>query len=67
MENIAYFILIIVAIGWLVAMIVGMIKSFPVGIIGLIVILALGLLFVKALKERLENIKDDRYSKDVEK
>lgn len=67
MEKIAYIILLIVAIGWIIAMIAGMVAAFPVGIIGLVVILAFGLLFVKALKERLASMKDDRYSKDVEK
>ena len=67
MEKTAYIILTIVAIGWLVALIVGMVAAFPVGIIGLVVILAFGLLFVKALKERLASRKDDRYSKEVEK
>ena len=67
MEKMAYIILAIVAIGFLIAMIAGMVAAFPVGIIGLVVILAFGLLFVKALKERLSSRKDDRYSKDVEK
>ncbi len=67
MEKIAYIILAIVAIGWLIAMIAGMIVTFPVGIIGLVIILAFGLLFTKALKERLVSRKNDRYSKDVEK
>lgn len=67
MEKIAYIILAIVAIGFLIAMIAGMVAAFPVGIIGLVVILAFGLLFVKALKERLSSRKDDRYSKDVER
>ncbi|UCC94768.1 MAG: hypothetical protein JSW40_08145 [Candidatus Omnitrophota bacterium] len=67
MEKVAYVILAIVAIAWLIAMIVGMVAAFPAGIIGLVVILAFGLLFVKALKERLASKKNDRYSKDVEK
>ncbi|MFH1063172.1 MAG: hypothetical protein V1747_09875 [Candidatus Omnitrophota bacterium] len=67
MEKLAYVILSIVAVGWLIAMGIGMVVAFPFGIIGLAVILALGLLFVKALKERLASRKDDRYSKDVEK
>jgi len=66
-ERTAYIILIIVAIGWLVAMLVGMIAAFPIGLIGLVVIVGFGLLFVKVLKERLASSKEDRYSKDVEK
>ncbi len=67
MEKVAYIILTIAAIGWLIAMVVGMIEAFPFGLIGLVVILAFGLLFIKALKERLASRKDDRYSKDVKK
>lgn len=67
MEKVAYIILTIAAIGWLIAMVVGMIAAFPFGLIGLVVILAFGLLFIKALKERLKSRKDDRYSKDVKK
>lgn len=67
MEKIAYVILIIAAICWLIAMVAGMIAAFPFGIIGLVIIVGLGLLFAKALKERLTSRKDDRYSKDVEK
>lgn len=67
MEKVAYIILTIAAIGWLIAMVVGMIAAFPFGLIGLVVILAFGLLFIKALKERLTSRKDDRYSKDVKK
>jgi F0F1-type ATP synthase assembly protein I len=66
-EKIAYIILIILALGWLVAMVVGMIAAFPMGLIGLVVLIGLGLLFIKALKERLASSKDDHYSKDVEK
>jgi F0F1-type ATP synthase assembly protein I len=67
MERAAYIILLIVTIGWLVAMLVGMITAFPIGLIGLVVIVGLGLLFIKALKERLSSSKTDRYSKEVEK
>ncbi|RKY34190.1 MAG: hypothetical protein DRP78_06915 [Candidatus Omnitrophota bacterium] len=67
MEKIAYIILIIAVVCWLIAMIAGMIAVFPVGIIGLVIMLAFGLLFAKALKERLVSKKEDRYSKDIEK
>jgi F0F1-type ATP synthase assembly protein I len=66
-ERTAYIILLIVAIGWLVAMLVGMIAAFPIGLIGLVIIIGFGLLFVKALKERLASSKADHYSKEVEK
>ena len=67
MEKIAYVLLLIVAICWLVAMIAGMITIFPAGIIGLIAITGFGLLFIKALKERLKDQKNDHYSREVEK
>ena len=67
MEKTAYIILLIVALVWLLAMVVGMIAAFPLGLIGLVVIVGLGLLFIKALKERLSSSKVDRYSKEVEK
>lgn len=67
MEKIAYILLTIVAICWLIAMFAGMVAAFPVGLIGLVAIIGFGLLFVKALKERLKDQKNDRYSKDVDK
>jgi hypothetical protein len=66
-EKTAYKILVVLAFCWLIAIIVGMIEAFPFGILGLVAILAFGLLFIKALKERLANLKNDRYSKDVDK
>ncbi|MBN1900845.1 hypothetical protein JW926_05900 [Candidatus Sumerlaeota bacterium] len=67
MEKTAYAILIVVAIIWIVATIIGFIAAFPLGIIGLVAILGFGLLFIKALRERMAKTKDDRYSRDVEK
>ena len=67
MEKIAYILLLIVVICWFVAMIAGMVAAFPAGIIGLIAIVGFGLLFIKVLKERLKDQKQDRYSKEVEK
>ena len=67
MEKTGYIILIIVTIVWIVAWIVGMFENIWLGIIGLVTIVGLGLLFIKALTDRLESKKDDRYSRDVEK
>ncbi len=67
MEKTAYFILIIVTIIWIIAWIVGMFENVWLGIIGLVTIIGLGLLFIKALTDRLESKKDDKYSRDVEK
>jgi hypothetical protein len=67
METLAYAILLVVAILWLIGIIAGMVAAFPFGIIGLVVIFAIGLLFIKVLKQRLESKEDDYYSKKVEK
>lgn len=67
MERIGYTLLLIVALAWLVAMVVGLIVAFPWGIFGLVAIVALGLLFIKVIKERLANKEDDYYSKNVDK
>ncbi len=65
MEKTAYVLLIIVAVMWLIAMILGMIVAFPIGIFGLVVIVGVGLLFIKVLKERLSNKEDEYYSKNI--
>ena len=67
MEKIAYVLLIIVAICYLIAMIFGMIKTFPLGLIGFVFIIAIGLLLIKAFRERLSDKEDEHYSKNVEK
>jgi hypothetical protein len=67
MEKIAYILLSIVALCWLIGMLAGMIAAFPFGIIGLVAMLGIGLLFIKVLKERLSSKEDDYYSKKVEK
>ncbi len=67
MEKAAYVILAVAALAWVIAMIVGMISAFPVGLIGLVLLFAFGLLFAKALRDRVEKSRDDRYSRDVEK
>ncbi len=67
MEKTAYIILIIVAIAWVVAWVIGMFQNTWIGIIGLVMLIGLGLLFSKALRDRMKNYKSDRYSRDVEK
>ena len=67
MEKTGYIILIIVAIAWIIAWIVGMFENIWLGIIGLVTIVGLGLLFIKALTDRLTSKKDDKYSRDVKK
>lgn len=67
MEKIGYIILIIVAIAWIIALIIGLFQNIWIGIIGLVMLIGLGLLFIKAFRDRLKSYNSDRYSKDVEK
>ncbi len=67
MEKVAYIILIVVTIAWIIAWIIGMFENVWLGIIGLVTIVGLGLLFIKALTDRLASNKDDKYSRNVEK
>jgi hypothetical protein len=66
MEYIGYVLLAIVALIWIVALFIGMIAAFPYGIIGLIAIVGIGFLFIKVIKDRLENKEDDHYSDNVQ-
>ena len=67
MERVAYVLLGIVAVCWLVGMVVGMVKAFPFGIIGLLALAGVGLLLIKVFKERMTSAEDDYYSKNVDK
>ena len=66
MEKTAYAILLVLAVVWLAAMVVGMVAAFPFGVLGLLGLLAVGLLLIKVLRERLANTDDDYYSKHVD-
>lgn len=66
-EKIAYALLGIIAIAWLIAMVLGMVLAFPLGLIALLAFLAVGVLFIKVLKERWQSRDDNYYSKHVEK
>ena len=65
MEKTGYIILIIVAIAWIVAWLLGMFQSLWLGLIGLATLIGLGLLFLKALRDRIKEYKNDRYSRDI--
>lgn len=67
MEKIGYVLLLIVALIWILAMIVGMIAAFPLGIIGLMAIVGIGLLFAKVVRDRLASKEDDYYAENVER
>lgn len=66
MKYVAWGILLVLAILWLLAIITGKIVAFPFGLIGLLGLFAMGLLFAKVLKERMENKEDDYYDKHVD-
>jgi len=67
MENIGYILLGIVAVCWIAVIIIGIVTVFPYGLVGLIAILGIGFLFVKVIKDRLENKEDNHYSDTVDK
>lgn len=66
-EKVGYGLLGLIAILYLTALVIGMVAAFPFGIIGLIVLAGVGVLFIKVLKDRLNNKEDDYYSKNVDK
>ena len=67
MEQLGYWLLGIVAVGWLIAVFAGIIATFPVGIIGLVAIIGIGVLFIKVLGDRMNSSEDDYYDKTVDK
>ncbi|MCJ7801209.1 MAG: hypothetical protein MUP82_02495 [Candidatus Marinimicrobia bacterium] len=67
MEIIGYILLGIATVCWIAAIIIGMVVAFPIGIIGLIAILGIGFLFVKVIKDRLENKEDNHYTDTIDK
>ena len=66
-EKFAYAVLGGVALTYVVALIAGLIVVWPFGLIGLVVLAAVGALFIKVLRDRLNNPEDDYYSRNVEK
>ena len=67
MEKIAYVLLVIFAVIWTGAILFALISALPYGLIGLLAIGGIGLLFIKVLKERLNDEEDNYYSKNVDK
>ncbi len=66
MEKLAYVLLGIVAVVWLVAILIGFVAAFPFGLIGFVALGGITLLFAKVIKERLDNKEDDYYSKNID-
>ncbi len=62
-----YLLLIAAFIGYLVITIIGLVDLLPEGIVGLLAIAGFGVLFIKVVKDRLNNREDDYYSKHVGK
>lgn len=67
LERLGYLFLIVALIVWIYLLIKGLIMIFPEGIIGFIAITGLGILFLKVVKDRINNKEDDYYDKNVEK
>ena len=65
LEKIGYIFLGIVFVIYIGAILVGMITAWPFGIIGFCILAGVGALFIKVLRERLNNREDDHYSKNV--
>ena len=65
LERIGYGLLGIVLLAYLGAIVYGMITAGPLGIFGFILIGGIGVLFIKVLKDRLNNKEDDFYSNNV--
>ena len=67
MENLGYVLLGIVGVLWLVAILIGFVAAFPFGLIGFVALGGFILLFVKVIKDRMDNEEDDYYSKNIDK
>jgi hypothetical protein len=66
-EKIAYSILGVLGVAWVLVMLVGVVAAFPFGLIALAALIAVGLLVIKVLKERFANREDDYYDKNVDR
>ena len=67
LEKLGYFFLFLALGGWIYLLIIGLLEAWPVGIIGFFVIFGLGFIFIKVVKDRLNNEEDDYYNKNVDK
>jgi len=66
MEKIALTIIVILAIIYVACMLVFSIAALPWGILPLLAMLAMGLFFFKAMKDKLGNTEDRKYTDKVE-
>ncbi len=67
LEKVAYTLLGIVCVVYLIVMFVGMIAALPWGIVGFIAVAGIGLLLIKVIRERIGNSEDNYYEKHVDK
>ena len=67
LEKIAYTLLGLVCVVYLIVMLLGLIAAFPWGIIGFVALTGIGLLLIKVIRERIGNTEDTYYSKNVDK
>ena len=67
LEKIGYTFLVVALIAWIFLFIRGLVDALPEGLIGFAVIIGLGILFIKVIKDRINNKEDDYYNKNVDK
>lgn len=67
LEKIGYTFLVVALIAWIFLLIRGLVDALPEGLIGFVVIIGLGFLFIKVIKDRINNKEDDYYNKNVDK
>ncbi len=67
LEKLGYLFLFAALVGWIYLLIRGLIEAFPEGIIGFILIIGFGFIFIKVVRDRINNKEDDYYSKNVDK
>lgn len=67
LEKLGYVFLFLALGAWIYLLIKGLIDTLPEGLIGFVVIIGLGFLFIKVVKDRLNNKEDDYYDKNIDK
>lgn len=67
LERLGYLFLVIALLIWIYLLIKGLIDTLPEGLIGFVVIIGFGFLFIKVVKDRINNKEDNYYDKNVDK
>ena len=66
LEKVAYALLGLVCLVYVIVMVAGLIAAFPWGIIGFVALAGIGLLLIKVIRERIGNTEDTYYSKNID-